>query len=53
MKKRFTMNMGRATLFALALLLKIGLAPAAEFNAGFESVLTFIEVRVEMRGHAG
>jgi quinol monooxygenase YgiN len=33
--------------------LKIGFAPAAELNAGFESVLTFIEVRVEMRGHAG
>lgn len=53
MKKRFTMNMGRATLLALALLLRMGFAPATELNAGFESVLTFIEVRVEMRGHAG
>jgi quinol monooxygenase YgiN len=37
----------------LALLLKAGIAPAAEVNAGSESVLTFVEVRIEMRGHAG
>jgi quinol monooxygenase YgiN len=35
-------------LLALALLLKIAFAPAADF-----SVLTFIEVRVELRGHTG
>jgi quinol monooxygenase YgiN len=37
----------------LALLLKVGIAAAAEVNAGSESLLTFVEVRVEMRGHAG
>jgi quinol monooxygenase YgiN len=37
----------------LALLLKAGIAPAAEVNAGSVSVLTFVEVRIEMRGHAG
>jgi quinol monooxygenase YgiN len=37
----------------LSLLLKVGITPAAEVNAGSESLLTFIEVRVEMRGHAG
>ena len=37
---------------ALALLLKVDITPAAEVNAGSEPVLTFVEVRVEMRGHA-
>jgi quinol monooxygenase YgiN len=37
----------------LALLPKVGIASATEVNAGPESLLTFIEVRVEMRGHAG
>jgi hypothetical protein len=32
-------------------LLKMAIAPAAEINAGLAPVLTFIEVRVEMRGH--
>ena len=41
-----------ALLIALTLLLKINFAPGKESNAGFESILTFIEVRVEMRGHA-
>jgi quinol monooxygenase YgiN len=36
----------------LALLVRIGIAPAAEVDAGSEPVLTFVEVRVEMRGHA-
>ncbi len=38
---------------ALGLLLRIGITPAIEVNAGSEPVLTFLEVQVEMRGHAG
>jgi quinol monooxygenase YgiN len=38
---------------ALALLLQIAPAFATEINAGSETALIFIEVRVEMRGHAG
>jgi len=38
---------------ALALLLKLSVAHCAESNAGLQPVLTFIDVRVEMRGHAG
>jgi hypothetical protein len=37
----------------LVLALLLGIAAAAEVDAGSESVLTLIEVRVEMRGHAG
>ena len=37
---------------ALALVLEIGIAHARDSNAGLEPVLTFVEVRVEMRGHA-
>jgi quinol monooxygenase YgiN len=37
---------------ALALVLEIGIAHATDSNAGLEPVLTFVEVRVEMRGHA-
>lgn len=37
---------------ALALVLEIGIAHAADNNAGPEPVLTFVEVRIEMRGHA-
>jgi quinol monooxygenase YgiN len=33
-------------------LLKIAIAPAADINAGLAPVLTFFEVRVEMRGHS-
>jgi hypothetical protein len=44
---------GRWLPLALALLLKLGITPAAEINAGSGPVLTFIEVRIEMRGHAG
>jgi quinol monooxygenase YgiN len=40
-------------LLALGLLLKFGAALGAEVNAGAIRVLTFIEVRVEARGHAG
>jgi quinol monooxygenase YgiN len=36
----------------LALALVLGIAHAADSNAGLEPVLTFVEVRVEMRGHA-
>ena len=38
---------------ALALLLEIGIAHATDGSAGLAPVLTFVEVRVEMRGHAG
>ena len=37
---------------ALALVLEIGMAHATDGNASLEPVLTFVEVRVEMRGHA-
>lgn len=42
----------RPFLLALTLLLKFGASPGAEANAGSTMVLTFIEVRVEARGHA-
>jgi len=38
---------------AIALLLKVDLAAATEVHAGSESVLTFVEVRIGTRGHAG
>jgi quinol monooxygenase YgiN len=38
---------------ALALLLEVGIAHATDSNDSLEPVLTFVEVRVEMRGHAG
>jgi quinol monooxygenase YgiN len=38
---------------AIALLLKVDIAAATEVNTGSESVLTFVEVRIGMRGHAG
>jgi hypothetical protein len=44
---------GRWRPLALALLLKLSIAHAAESNVGLQPVLTFIDVRVEMRGHAG
>lgn len=40
-------------LLALALLMNCGASPGAEVNDGSTVVLTFIEVRVETRGHAG
>lgn len=43
----------RTVLLALGLLLRIGVSPATESSAASEPVLTFVEVRVEMRGHAG
>jgi quinol monooxygenase YgiN len=43
----------RTLLLALGLLLRIGSTSAIEINAGSVPVLTFVEVRVEMRGHAG
>jgi len=48
---RSTDNFRWASL-ALAVLLKIGVAFGAEVDAGSATVLTFVEVRVEMRGHA-
>lgn len=36
---------------ALVLLPSVGTLPAAEVNTASDSVLTFVEVRVEMRGH--
>ena len=42
----------RSLLFALALLLKFGITAGTEVSAGSVQVLTFIEVRVEARGHA-
>jgi hypothetical protein len=43
----------RSSLLALALLLKSGACLSAEVNTRAVPVLTFIEVRVEARGHAG
>ncbi len=43
----------RPLLLALALLLKSGACPAVDVNSAAAMVLTFIEVRVEARGHAG
>jgi hypothetical protein len=37
---------------ALVLLPSVGTLPATEVNTASDSVLTFVEVRVEMRGHA-
>ena len=48
-----TLDVDRRLLVALALLLQIGFASAAQFNAGLKPELTLMEVRVEMRGHAG
>jgi quinol monooxygenase YgiN len=42
----------RSLLLALALLLKCGVTPGAEVNTGSLLALTFIEVRIEARGHA-
>jgi hypothetical protein len=43
----------RRLLLVVSLLLKLGFASAAESSGGLEGVLTIIEVRIEMRGHAG
>ena len=42
----------RTLLFAAALLLKFGVIPGSEANTGAVLALTFIEVRIEARGHA-
>ena len=45
---------GRGSLLlALALLLTCGVTPGGEIKAGSAAAMTFIEVRVEARGHAG
>jgi quinol monooxygenase YgiN len=43
----------RSLLLALALLLTCGVTPGVEIKAGPAAAITFIEVRVEARGHAG
>ena len=43
----------RSLLLALALLLTCGVTPGAEIKAGSVAAITFIEARVEVRGHAG
>ena len=52
MKLRST-HKARSWVFALALLLKFGVSLGAEVNPDSVLVLTFIEVRIEARGHAG
>ena len=43
----------RSLLLALALLLTCGVTPGVEIKAGSAAAITFIEARVEVRGHAG